>query len=789
MRIALVSPYSWTYPGGVMRHIEALAGQFDRLGHDVRVLAPHDPHDRLSARLHRGAWPEERPLPDYVTPLGRTFGLPMNGAMSTLSPTPSAVAALRRELQSGGYDVVHIHEPVAPVVAYSALDFQGAPLVGTFHAYSENALTNGLGNVLAGTRRKLNRLHVRIAVSEAAAWTGRRFYGGRYRIIPNGVDLVAARGDGAPAAEDLGVREGGPLRIAFVGQAVERKGLPILLRAFEALREHVPAELVVVGAGPEDVAPLLLDDRGVTVLGKVPDAERTRALADADVLCAPSLGGESFGMVLTEAFAAGTPVLASDIPGYRDVVRDGVDGVLVPPGDATVLAEALRELALAPQRRAAMAGAASRHAERYAWPSVAAEVLDAYDDAIAMPVPATRAERAAVYLGSVPADLSPPVPPRRLPTLEPPADPAAGGRAGVSRPVRTFARRVAIGAAGLAGAGLALLALQRIGLERIGSSLLASSPTWVIVGLALMCASMVVRGVAWHAILRAALPGARVRRIDAMQGTFIGVLMSATLPARLGEPSRALIVARRTGRPREHLPTVVGTLVSQTILNIVALVVLGGVMFATSSLFDQRHDALIAFGIAPVAILVAVIVAPALLRGGVPSRSRRVQAWVRRSRAAAMQVRAGLRVFRTPREGATAISAQLLAWAIQWLSCFVLLVALGLDDRAGLGAAAAVLFAVNVTAALPATPSNLGVFQAACVAVLHGAYGVGSADALAYGIVLQAVEIATAVAMGTPALLKEGLSWRDVRMRALHASPVRLDPLPSTAAGGARAEA
>ena len=154
-----------------------------------------------------------------------------------------------------------------------------------------------------------------------------------------------------------------------------------------------------------------------------------------------------------------------------------------------------------------------------------------------------------------------------------------------------------------------------------------------------------------------------------------------------------------------------------------------------------------------------------------------------------MAVRAGLRVFRMPREGTTAISAQLLAWAIQWLSCYVLLVALGLDDRAGLGAAAAVLFAVNVTAALPATPSNLGVFQAACVAVLHGAYGVGSADALAYGIVLQAVEIATAVIMGTPALLKEGLSWRDVRMRALHASPVRLDPLPAAAAGGARAKA
>jgi phosphatidylinositol alpha-mannosyltransferase len=781
MRIGLVSPYSWTYPGGVTRHIEALAEEFGRLGHHVRVLAPYDPHDRLSARLHRGAWPQERPVSDLLVPLGRTVGLPMNGAVSNLALTPHAVTTLRRELAAGGFDVVHVHEPVAPVVGYDALDFRGAPLVGTFHAFSENPISNGLGNVLAGCRRKLNHLHVRIAVSEAAAWTGRRFYGGRYRIIPNGVTLPAAPPPGARGREP-----GRPLRIAFVGQAVERKGLPVLARAFEALREQLPVELVVVGASAEEVAPLLIDDGGVMVLGKVSDEERTRVLGGADVLCAPSLGGESFGMVLTEAFAAGTPVVASDIVGYRDVVRDGVDGVLVPRGDATALAEALRELALAPERRLAMAEAAARRAERYAWPAVAAEVLAAYEDAIATPAPASAAQRVAVFAGASPADLGPPAPPARLARLEPPAEPRAGAR---PHPLRTAARRLAIGAAGAGAAALALMALQRIGLDRIATSLLGSSPTWVVVGLALMCASMVVRGLAWHAILTAALPKGAVRRIDAMQGTFIGVLMSATLPARLGEPSRALIVARRTGRPREHLPTVVGTLVSQTILNILALVALGGVMLATSSLFDRRHDALLAIGIAPLAILLAVLAAPALLRGGVPSRSRRVQAWVRRSRAAATQVRAGLRVFRVPRQGAAAVSAQLLAWTIQWLSCFVLLVALGLDHRAGLGAAAAVLFAVNVTAALPATPSNLGVFQAACVAVLHGAYGVSAADALAYGIVLQAVEIATAVVMGAPALVKEGLSWRDVRLRALHASPVRLDPLPAGSARGVRVEA
>jgi phosphatidylinositol alpha-mannosyltransferase len=188
----------------------------------------------------------------------------------------------------------------------------------------------------------------------------------------------------------------------------------------------------------------------------------------------------------------------------------------------------------------------------------------------------------------------------------------------------------------------------------------------------------------------------------------------------------------------------------------------------------------VAFAIAPMAVLVGVLVLPALLRGGVPSRSRRVQAAVAKVRAALAQVRAGLNVFRSPKLGAQATALQLSAWVVQWLSCYVLLVALGLDDRAGIGAAAAVLFAVNVTAVLPITPSNLGVFQFACVAVLAGAYGVGKADALAYGIILQAVEIATAVVMGAPALVKEGMSWRDVRLRALHASPVQLDPLPAS---------
>jgi phosphatidylinositol alpha-mannosyltransferase len=225
--------------------------------------------------------------------------------------------------------------------------------------------------------------------------------------------------------------------------------------------------------------------------------------------------------------------------------------------------------------------------------------------------------------------------------------------------------------------------------------------------------------------------------------------------------------------------------VSQTLLNILALVILGIVMFSTVDYFKGHHSALVLFTALPLAVLLSVLVAPALLRPGRRSRSGRLHALARQARSAVAQVRDGLVVFRRPRMGAAATVAQLTAWLIQWLSCYVLLVALGLDHRAGIGAAAAVLFAVNVTAVLPATPSNLGVFQAACVAVLTGAYHVGSADALGYGIILQAVEVATAIVMGGPALVKEGMSWSDVKLRALHAAPVELAPLPRRDAGEA----
>jgi phosphatidyl-myo-inositol alpha-mannosyltransferase len=767
MRIALVSPYSWTYPGGVTRHIEALAGQFLEDGHDVRVLSPLDPPGRFSALLHRGARPQALEPPEFLMSLGRTVGFKANGAVSNLSITPFGLAAMHHELRTGGYDVVHIHEPVAPVTGWVAADWTRLPLVGTFHSYSDKRLPNGIAN-LFGARRVLNRLHVRIAVSEAAAWTGRRWFGGHYKVIPNGVRVDRERALAAatrPPLDDT-------LRIVFVGQAVERKGLPLLLRAFEALREHIPTQLTVVGPTNEELSPLLLDGRGVSALGKVDDAQKRRALEEADVLCAPSLGGESFGMVLTEAFAAGTPVIASDIPGYRDVVRHGVDGLLIAPGDALRLAESLRDLYEEPERRREMALAAVCDVERFAWPRVAHEVLGAYEEAIATPQPESALERAAVGVGVRAADLKPHAPARRLPSLK-------HKPAGARNPAIAFARRAAVAAVSLGGLVLAWLALQKIGLGNIASALINSSPTFVLLGLAIMCSSMVLRGFSWHAILRAALPRARIKLSDAMQGTFIGVLMSSTLPARLGEPSRALVVARRSGRPRDNLPVVLGTLVSQTLLNLVALAILGAVMFSSVNLFNGHHDALLIAAVGPLLLLAIVLIAPALLRHGtVRSRFGRLYKFIVQLRGALTGVRAGLIVFRRPKLGLQAAAAQLGAWGLQWLSCYMLLVALGLDRRAGFAAAAGVLFAVNITAVLPATPANLGVFQAACVAVLHTGWHVGYGDGVAYGVILQAVEVSAALLMGMPALLKEGMSWREIRLRAIHATPVKLPARP-----------
>ena len=282
-----------------------------------------------------------------------------------------------------------------------------------------------------------------------------------------------------------------------------------------------------------------------------------------------------------------------------------------------------------------------------------------------------------------------------------------------------------------------------------------------------MIASMLLRAESWLAITRAALPNAPLRRRDVTSATMVGVLMSATLPARLGEPARAMVLARHVGRVRDTFAVLLGTLVSQTLLNLAALALLGAIIVGSTDLFSAGTEQLFLVSAAPLLLVAAVLIAPTLLRRRGSGRLTKAM------RDALAKVRSGLSVFRDPWHGSIAAATQLAAWGLQLVACLVLFYALGLEG-VGIGAAAAVLFAVNVTAVVPATPSNIGVFQLATVSVLTTGFGVSAADALAYGVILQAVEIATAVALGLPALVREGITWSDMRAGALSGAPVRL---------------
>ncbi|HTR73000.1 MAG TPA: lysylphosphatidylglycerol synthase transmembrane domain-containing protein [Solirubrobacteraceae bacterium] len=325
--------------------------------------------------------------------------------------------------------------------------------------------------------------------------------------------------------------------------------------------------------------------------------------------------------------------------------------------------------------------------------------------------------------------------------------------------------RVALALLAILIAGLVAWALSRLDLARVGQALIAATPGWIALALALMGFSLLFRSISWHEALRAALPDTEIPWPAVVRATMIGVMASAVFPGRIGEPTRIVVLSRRLAGPaRRVLPIVTGTVFSQTLINLLALAILASVTFGSIPGHGSLTGVLTVVAV-PLALCFLILLGPRLLRLGRRSRSLRVRLASETAARLLGLARQGLVVFVTPRHGFASVVAQLTAWALQWLACYAVLLALGIQAHPQLVAAAAVLLAVNVSAVLPATPSNVGVFQAACLVVL-AAYGVGAGEAIAYGIVLQAVEVVTALVLGVPALLGEGLTWREIRASA-----------------------
>jgi phosphatidylinositol alpha-mannosyltransferase len=372
VRIGIVVPFSWSYWGGVVEHSENQAAALRALGHDVKILMGHDPPGHATRLLHPRTGRHGN-LPDGIIPVGRSVVVPANGSLPNIVLSPRSIGRVRDVLAEQQFDVVHLHEPMTPAVCVAALSFAKCPVVATWHAAGDLGWMRGAVHVWGFL---IDRIDQRIAVSRMAKESAERFLGPGFEIVPNGVVV--------PAHADPENREH---RIVFVGRHDTRKGLPVLLRAWPEIRRRTGARLRLIGTDPLQYrllhTRLGFDEDGIDVLGIVPNDVRDRELASAKLFVSPALGGESFGMVLVEAFAMATPVVASDIPGFADVVRPGA-AVLVPPGDEAALADAIAGLLADEPRRAEMGRTGRELAvDLYAWPDVARRLEQIYERVVA----------------------------------------------------------------------------------------------------------------------------------------------------------------------------------------------------------------------------------------------------------------------------------------------------------------------------------------------------------------------------------------------------------------------
>jgi phosphatidyl-myo-inositol alpha-mannosyltransferase len=380
MKVGIVVPFSWSFWGGVVEHAELQAEALRRLGVDVRLVMGNDPPGQFTRALHPRVGRHGEPPPGVI-PIGRSVIVPANGSLPNIILSPRAIIRVRRVLEREGFDILHLHEPMTPIPCVAALALWDGPMVATHHASGDLGWMRLATPVWGFLEERLDR---RIAVSEQARASAARWLPGDYEIIPNGVLIPA---EATP--------EGREHRFVFAGRQEPRKGLQVLLQAWPDVRRRTGARLRIAGADPLAVRLLLarlhVPDDGIDVLGFLSQDELTREISSAKALVAPSLGGESFGLVLTRAFACATPAVASDIPGYRDVMTPET-AVAVPPEDPVALADALVALAEDEPRRVALGAAARQLAiERYSWDDIAARLLQMYREVTGLEQAAPRA--------------------------------------------------------------------------------------------------------------------------------------------------------------------------------------------------------------------------------------------------------------------------------------------------------------------------------------------------------------------------------------------------------------